>query len=69
MTNIKAVCNLICGNIFGIAYNKNSDISDWADLEGRDIAVLSSNFSVIYNPILSAVGADSSSVNYVTYTT
>ena len=67
VTNIQAVCNLICGNIFGLAYNKESGISDWADLEGKDIAVLSSNFSVIYDPILSAAGVDPASVNYVTY--
>ena len=67
VTNIQAVDNLICGNIFGIACKSNSGIKDWSDLAGKDIAVLSSNFSVIFDPILSAAGVDPSSVNYVTY--
>lgn len=67
VTNIQAVCNLICGNIFGFAYNKDSRISDWSDLEGKQIAVLSSTFSVIYDPILSAAGVDPATVEYVTY--
>lgn len=67
VTNIQAVCNLICGNIFGFAYNKESGISDWSDLEGKQIAVLSSTFSVIYDPILSAAGVDPATVEYVTY--
>lgn len=67
VTNIQAVCNLICGNIFGFAYNKDSGISDWSDLEGKQIAVLSSTFSVIYDPILSAAGVDPATVEYVTY--
>ena len=67
VTNIQAVDNLICGNIFGIAYKNDSDVKDWSDLEGKDIAVLSSNFSVIFDPILSAAGVDPSTVNYVTY--
>lgn len=67
VTNIQAVCNLICGNIFGFAYNKESGISDWSDLEGKQIAALSSTFSVIYDPILSAAGVDPATVEYVTY--
>lgn len=67
VTNIQAVDNLICGNIFGIAYKTDSDVADWSDLEGKDIAVLSSTFSVIYDPILTAAGVDPSTVNYVTY--
>ncbi len=66
-TNIKAITNVVSQNHFGIAYNKNSGIKDWSDLEGENIGFLSDTGSVIYNPILDAAGVDSSLVNYVNY--
>ena len=66
-TNIKAITNVVSQNHFGIAYNKNSGIKDWSDLEGENIGFLSDTGSVIYNQILDAAGVDSSSVNYVNY--
>ena len=66
-TNIKAVMNQVSSNIFGFAYNKQSGIKDWKDLEGKKIAIVAESFPAIYNPILEAAGVDSSKVEYVVY--
>ncbi|MBP1736285.1 MAG: hypothetical protein H6Q60_166, partial [Oscillospiraceae bacterium] len=66
-SNITAVCNVVVDNIFGLAYQKNSGISDWSDLEGKNIAILAESFPTLFNPILSAAGVDTSTVNYVVY--
>ena len=67
--NITAVCNVVVNNFFGIAYNQESGISDWADLEGKTIATLAESFPSLYNPILMAAGVDPETVNYVVYGT
>ena len=67
MDNIEAVCNIVGNNHFGIAYNLDSGISDWSDLEGENIGFLADTGSVIYNPILDAAGVDSSTVTFVNY--
>lgn len=67
VTNVQAICNIVGNNHFGIAYNLNSGISDWSDLEGESIGFLADTGSVIYNPILDAAGVDSSTVTYVNY--
>lgn len=67
VTNIQAVCNIVSSNHFGIAYNKNSGISDWSDINGQNIGFLSDNANVIYNPILQAAGVDTDSVTYTNY--
>lgn len=67
MSNVKAICNIVGNNHFGIAYNLNSGIKDWSDLEGEGIGFLADSGAVIYNPIIDAAGVDSSTVNYVNY--
>lgn len=67
VNNIQAVCNNVRCNMFGMAYNKESGIKDWKDIDGKTIASMSDNFKVIYNPILAAAGVDISSVTYETY--
>lgn len=67
VTNIQAVCNNVRSNMFGIAYNKEGGVTDWADINGKAIASMTDNFSVIYNPILAAAGVDTGSVEYVSY--
>lgn len=67
VTNIEAITNILSVNHFGIAYNKESGIKDWKDLEGKNIGALADTFAGLYNPILQAAGVDTSKVNYVTY--
>lgn len=66
-TNVKAITNVVAYNHFGLAYNKDSDIKSWADVEGEQIGFLADTGSVIYNPIIEAAGIDSSTVTYVNY--
>lgn len=65
--NVKAVANVVAYNHFGLAYNKDSGISSWADIEGESIGFLSDTGSVIYDPILAAAGVDPSTVTYINY--
>ena len=65
--NITAVCNVVVNNIFGFAYNSDSGISTWADLEGKTIATLAESFPALFDPILMAAGVDPATVNYVVY--
>ena len=67
--NITAVCNVVVNNIFGIAYNPESGISGWSDLEGKTIATLAESFPALFDPILMAAGVDPETVNYVVYGT
>lgn len=65
--NFTAVGNVVVDNIFGIAYNRESGISNWSDLEGKTIAAAAESWPVLFNPILEAAGVDTSKVNYVVY--
>lgn len=67
VNNIQAVCNVVRCNMFGIAYNKEGGVTDWADIDGKTIASMTDNFKVIYDPILAAAGVDISTVKYETY--
>ncbi len=67
--NITAVCNVVVNNIFGIAYNQDSGISTWSDMEGKTIATLAESFPALFDPILMAAGVDPATVNYVVYGT
>lgn len=67
VTNIVAVCNVVRCNMFGIAYNEEGGVTEWADIEGKTIASMTENFKVIYDPILAAAGVDISTVSYETY--
>lgn len=67
--NIEGICNVVAYNMFGIALNKDSGISDWADLNGQQIGFLNDTGSVLYNPILQAAGVDTSTVTYISYGT
>ena len=67
--NIEGICNVVAYNMFGIAVNKNSGISDWPDLSGKQIGFISDTGSSIYNPILNAAGVDINTVEYVNYGT
>lgn len=67
--NILGVCNVIAYNMFGLAVNKNSGITDWSDLGGVQIGFLSDAGSSIYDPILAAAGVDTSTTSYINYGT
>lgn len=69
INNVKAICNIVGYNHFGLAYNKDSGIESFADVAGESIGFLGDTASVLYNPILAAAGVDTSTVNYINYGT
>lgn len=66
-TNLQGIVNTVSCNMFGLAYNKESGITSFADVAGKNIASLADSFYVLYNPILVAAGVDISTVKYITY--
>jgi ABC-type nitrate/sulfonate/bicarbonate transport system substrate-binding protein len=65
--NVTAVCNYCAIQIFGIAFNKESGISDWEDLRGKQIAVGSEAWAPLFTPILFKAGISADEVEFVNY--
>lgn len=66
-TNLKAVVNTVSCNMFGFAYNKESGVDTFAEIQGKEIGAITDTFYVIFNPILAAAGVDTSTVKYIAY--
>jgi NitT/TauT family transport system substrate-binding protein len=62
---VKSVWGVISGQVFDFALPTNSPIKSPKDLEGKTIALGSSGWSVIVDPMLVELGIDPKSVKYV----
>lgn len=62
---VKAIYNMIPGQLFNFAVVPDSDISSIADLEGKSIALGSIAWQSIVDPILFEAGVDLDSVTYI----
>ena len=63
---VKSVWNVISGQVFDFALPTNSTIKSPKDLKGKSIALGSSGWKVIVDPMLVELGIDPKSVRYVT---
>jgi NitT/TauT family transport system substrate-binding protein len=62
---VKSIWDVISGQVFDFALPVNSTIKSPKDLKGKSIALGSSGWTVIVNPMLVELGIDPKSVHYV----
>ncbi|MDR0875470.1 MAG: ABC transporter substrate-binding protein [Clostridiales Family XIII bacterium] len=65
--NVTAICSYCSIQIFGVAYNKDSGISDWSDLEGKQMALGSEAWTPLYTPILFKAGLDPEQIEMISF--